>query len=601
MAPDSITSTRSAPIPPLSRVSFPLWAKMSLTFGGLIGALVLAWGALDLTADLREERARRQDKLQGLAQTVAASIDGQLHASFTRSTDTERPEHAALVSILRTARHANDLGWIGTSARDDRGRHFLVIDGGSPPPLPVGYPIFDGLSLRDAVYADALSFAPDLEDEWGRWTVAMAPIHDDNGAVVGVVEVMEDAAWRSLYARTEALKMLALALLVIGLSSAVAVLFSRRLGEPLRRLTRAARAVARGDLQRDVRLEGSDEIRALAEAFNAMIAGLREREFIRETFGRFVSHEVATRALTADAGQTLGGESRVVSILFSDLRGFSALSRRLGPAQMVSLLNRYLSKMTDTILDHHGNLSEMLGDGLVVLFGAPVSRPDDALRAVQCAVDMQRALEALNRSEGLSLEMGIGISTGEVIAGNIGSEKRMKYGVVGPPINLAARLESFTVGGQTLICDATQRAIGDSVALGEALSLRAKGWPEPLRCYPVRGVGDRHMPEATIIFSWRPADFPAVCWRIEGKQVSDEPLPAQVLGVGEKAVMIATTWKVELWEKLRVTLGDGDSAIEEVYASVVEVGEEAGWWATLRISSMPEQGAARLEALRATP
>ena len=582
--------------PSSSRVPFPLWAKMALVFGGLSSALIVGLGLWNYHQDLQREAEHQQSRLEGIAGTLAGTIDGDLHASFQRTDDMKRPDHTALIEMLRVTRTAHKVRWIGTSTRDARGRYSFVVDGGRPPPLPVGYPIFDGVLLRDQVFDGGTVFEAAMTDEWGKWTVAMAPITNESGEVVGVVEVMEDAAWLELSAARKARQTVLLLLLAAALSSLLSALFARHLGGPLQRLTEAARAVSGGDLSRDVVVDSRDELGALAAAFHAMVVGLREREFIRETFGRFVSEEVAARALTGE-GAKLGGEIRQVTILFSDLRGFSALSRRLGPEQMVTLLNRYLSEMTDVILEHHGNLSEMLGDGLVVLFGAPTSRNDDVLRAVRCAVEMQQALVTFNATEGLSLEMGIGISTGEVIAGNIGSEKRMKYGVVGSPINLAGRLESFTVGSQILISEVTKQIVGHEIQLGEVLEVRPKGWPRSIRCFPVRGVGDLDMPEQTIIFAWRPVDMAASCWRIEDKEVAGEAEGGRVQGVGRRALMITTVWPLHRGEQYRITLAASSGDIADIYCVVTEVSEERGWWGTLRVLSLPEGAEEQLAQL----
>ncbi len=569
------------------RVTFPLWAKMALVFGGLSSALILGLGMWDYQTDTAEETRQHQARLEGVASVLAATIDGDVFATFQTTGDRAREEHTRLTETLRLARTTNEIQWIGASAMDDRGRYYFVIDGGRPPAMPVGYPIFDGVELRGRVAAGDVVFDPAMQDEWGQWTVAMAPIRRADGAVVGMVEVMDDAAWQALRARRQAVQTLLLLLVTAGLSGLLSALFARHLGEPLRRLTEAAQAIAEGDLTRTVTVESRDELGALAEVFGAMVSGLREREFIRETFGRFVSSEVAARALTGE-GARLGGEVRRVTILFSDLRGYSALSRQLGPEQMVALLNRYLSSMTDVILDHQGNLSEMLGDGLVVLFGAPNSRPDDALRAVRCAVEMQQALASFNAEEHLSLEMGIGIGTGEVIAGNIGSNKRMKNGVVGTPINLAVRLESFTVGSQILIDHVTRDLVGSEIQLGEVVELRPKGWPEPIRCYPVQAAGDLDMPEQTIIFAWRPADLSAQCWRIQDKEIAREAQVARVQGVGRRALMLLTTWTIGRGQQFRITLTTPDATVEDLYCVVTEVSEEAGFWSTLRILSLPD-------------
>ena len=214
--------------------------------------------------------------------------------------------------------------------------------------------------------------------------------------------------------------------------------------------------------------------------------------FIFETFGRYLSNEVVERLLQSPEGLKLGGETRKVTLLMSDLRGFTQVADRIPPDRVVRLLNNYLGTMADIILSHQGTIDEFIGDAILAIFGAPVQRADDALRAVACAVEMQRAMERVNdfnRREGLPpVEMGIAIHTGEVVVGNIGSDKRAKYGVVGSPVNLTARIESYTVGGQILVSDRTRREGGADLSVGSEVVVQMKGFEKPVSAWDVRGV-----------------------------------------------------------------------------------------------------------------
>jgi adenylate cyclase len=215
--------------------------------------------------------------------------------------------------------------------------------------------------------------------------------------------------------------------------------------------------------------------------------------FIRETFGRYLSDDVVDNLLDAPEGLRLGGEKREITIMMSDLRGFTALSEAYSAEQVVMLLNNYLGAMTDIILHYGGAIEEFLGDGILVLFGAPQRREDHAGRAVACALAMQRAMTEINDSnaaQGLPMvEMGIGLNTGEVIVGNIGSQRRTKYGAVGRQVNLTGRIESLTVGGQVLISAATLAAVNAELRIdGESL-IDLKGVKGPVCVYEVGGIG----------------------------------------------------------------------------------------------------------------
>ena len=177
----------------------------------------------------------------------------------------------------------------------------------------------------------------------------------------------------------------------------------------------------------------------------------KRNQVIREIFGRYLTDEVVANLLESTEGLKLGGEKRKVTILMSDLRGFTSIAEKVQPEQVVSLLNTYLEAMTNVIRKYEGTIDEFIGDGILVIFGALIGHADDAQRAVACAVEIQLVMEAINehnRASGLpQIEMGIGLNTGEVVVGNIVSLERAKYGMVGSHVNLTARIESYTVGG----------------------------------------------------------------------------------------------------------------------------------------------------------
>ncbi len=188
----------------------------------------------------------------------------------------------------------------------------------------------------------------------------------------------------------------------------------------------------------------------------------QSNQFIRKTFGRYMSDEVVESILDTPEGLSLGGEQKLVTVMMSDLRGFTAICERLTPEEVISMLNMYLETMTEVILKYKGTIIEFLGDGILALFGAPVTRDDDAQRAVACVLEMQLLMPTVNarfREKGFEeVTMGCGLNTGQVVAGNIGSNLRSKYGIVGNAINLAGRIESFTVGGQVLVSESTIQA-----------------------------------------------------------------------------------------------------------------------------------------------
>ncbi|MDY6855396.1 MAG: response regulator [Thermodesulfobacteriota bacterium] len=215
--------------------------------------------------------------------------------------------------------------------------------------------------------------------------------------------------------------------------------------------------------------------------------------FIRKTFGRYLSDDIVDTILESPEGLSLGGENRIVTIMMTDIRGFTAISEQLPPKGVVNMLNNYLDVMTDIIFKYKGTIDEIIGDAILAIFGAPIIYEDDAKRAVACALEMQLSMEKVNqknRETGLpELAMGIGINTGEVVVGNIGSSKRVKYSVVGPNVNRTSRIESFTMGGQTLIAHETMKACNSILRIDSTMEVTPKGFKQPITIYEVGGIG----------------------------------------------------------------------------------------------------------------
>ena len=219
----------------------------------------------------------------------------------------------------------------------------------------------------------------------------------------------------------------------------------------------------------------------------------RRNEFIRSVFGRYLTDDIVETLLDSPEGLKLGGERREITILMADIRGFTKLSSHLEPEKVVTLVNNFLSEMTRVIISRGGTIDEFIGDAVLALFGAPRAMEGHVEKAVACALEMQEAMQAvndLNRKSGLpELATGIGINTGEVIVGNIGSEQRAKYGVVGHNVNFAARVESYTDGGQILVSDRTLEACAGLLETRGEMTVRPKGFDEDVRIHDICGIG----------------------------------------------------------------------------------------------------------------
>lgn len=248
------------------------------------------------------------------------------------------------------------------------------------------------------------------------------------------------------------------------LAAITSLLLARSFSQPVQALAAHTRLIASGDYTTPIHLPRADELGDLALAFNTMSTGLAERDRVRDLLDKNVSPEVAARLLRD--GAALGGEERLVTIVFADLRGFTPLSETLSPHDLLTLLNRYLDRMSAVIEAEGGVIDKYIGDEIMALFGAPEARPDDADRALRAALGMRRALAAFNQelaTEGRpALGFGVGINTARVVAGNIGSHRRLNYSVLGDGVNIAARLQPLTRradwAADIIVSDATRRA-----------------------------------------------------------------------------------------------------------------------------------------------
>jgi adenylate cyclase len=258
-------------------------------------------------------------------------------------------------------------------------------------------------------------------------------------------------------------------------------------------ISRAAESVARGDYGKPIPVKGRDEIAQLTRSFNTMVEGLKERDFVTNTFGRYVDREIAEKLMKLPEAARLGGEKRDVAILMSDIRGFTPLSETLSPDIIITFLNRYFSRLIEVIQRHHGIIVDFFGDSVLVFFD-PLKGPVEPVirRSVECALDMLSAMETFNtemRMDNLpQLQTGIGVNSGEVIVGNIGSKTRAKYGIVGSPVNLTQRIQSTAKGGEVVISEAVYRQLSEEVVIGRSFSMPLKGVREKIKLYVVKEI-----------------------------------------------------------------------------------------------------------------
>jgi len=267
---------------------------------------------------------------------------------------------------------------------------------------------------------------------------------------------------------------LAVAAVSFVLSLAIAVYVARTILRPVRQLEGAMRRVERGDLEATAAVTSADELGRLAAGFNQMLEGLRRERLIRGLFGLYVSPEVARSAIEQQGA--LEPQLADASVVFADIRDFTALAETVPAAELLALLNRYFDRMADVIVEEGGLVNKFGGDSMLAVFGTPLNRDEEHPQAaIRAAVRMTHALEQFNDEQAASgspaLAIGIGIATGEVVAGNVGSTRRLEYTVIGDTVNLAARLQALTKDfGEAIL------ASGETAArAGDAAGFRACG------------------------------------------------------------------------------------------------------------------------------
>lgn len=321
----------------------------------------------------------------------------------------------------------------------------------------------------------------------GQWLVLPDPMGGEGARLLqlrskaGVLELLSSIR-RTFFTVLGSLLVVAVALSVV---------FAGTVTKPLRALVEGTKAVERGDLDWSIPVQSRDELGQLAESFNHMTGQLREKERVKALFGRYLPKAVAERALAHQGEIGLGGEQKDVAILFSDIRGFTSLSERLAPPEVVAMLNDYYTRMIDVLFEHDGTLDKTIGDAIMAVFGAPVGDPDAVPKALRTALGMMRALQAFNaerEAEGKEpIAIGIGINYGLVVAGNLGSVKQLSYTVIGDEVNLASRMCSQAKAGQILVTEAVYRKAKWDFEFRALDPVKVKNVSQPVQVYELLG------------------------------------------------------------------------------------------------------------------
>lgn len=443
-----------------------------------------------------------------IAATIGAMLDPEDHVKLATRADQDTPLYHKVEQALRKARDAN--------RRADL--HVKYIYTMRPVPGRPNSPEFvvdaeeptsDDKSNLGDIYKpsnkDYVFHVNDyqadkefINDQWGSWLTANAPIRTPDGNAVAAVGV--DVSANDALANLNGLFLWGAA--ALGLSILVAFILasiaSNRIAAPLVAIRNALERVSTGDYSSTIKINSKDEFGEIAETLNKMTAGLQQREDLKSALARYVSEDILTEVIYAGKSSDLFSQRKNVTVLFADVRGFTAFSEQLSPEETVAMLNDYFEKMIDAIFRNGGHLNKFMGDGLMALFGALREDDHQEEHAVQAALDMRAALKELQDKWSASrtrahealagLRIGIGINTGLAIVGNIGSKQRMEFTAIGDAVNLAARLEQATrdKDRDILVSEFTFVAARSRFPFEAAGDIVVKGKSETVRTYTIK-------------------------------------------------------------------------------------------------------------------
>lgn len=443
-----------------------LWQRFHVRLTGLYGGAVFLvitlMGMIFYAYGVDAEVTALQGRMRAMAVAIAAGVAAQEVQLLRHPEDRERPEYRQLVQRFASiCRDETDVTSIYVVLPTDQTGvfHFAadhVIAGGvAPAVVGESYDATRTPAMPAALHGPTAEREPYV-DKWGDVMSGYAPVRDTAGravAVVGVDVRAERVAVMKAKVRALTLAIYAFAILLL---LPLAWLVGRHVRRPLSAIIDTTGAISRGQLDAQTHLKRNDEFGILAQHLDKMATGLRERETIRATFGRYVSEEVARKVLSSNDAAALGGEERQVTVLLTDLANYSTLSEFLPPVAVMQTLNAYMTAMGELIDQHGGCVIEYLGDSILCVFGAPGELPGHPQAAVECAREMVARMHQLNRdwqSNGMArlwqargiahISARVGIHTGRVVAGNVGSASRVKYAVVGDAVNVAARVEAL--------------------------------------------------------------------------------------------------------------------------------------------------------------
>jgi adenylate cyclase len=475
----------------------------------LVGLVVLTNGLLAVVNfhrchTLIEQEVHR--KARSIVSTAASLINPSLVGVIRQAGDEKKPEYSELRTELQKIQEFNrrkDV-WISdlfTLIPAPENSRYVEYGVDAEDRFPYEHHVGDvymraGQPVTIGIEGIA-RLADNLEGFQEGFQAAFAPIRDNSGKLVAMLGVHLTPAPYSVLGEI-APAILGPFIATAALAFALAVLLARSVTRPLEILQTQIERIGKGDLTpAETPSNMSGEFKAMAEAIAVMAKGLRERDTIKRAFSGYISRQVLETITEKGELPALKGERRRITVLFADIRGFTTLAEGMTPEEVVEMLNEFFDRMVEVLMRHKGTIDKFLGDGMMVIFGAPVDDPYQEQNAVMAAIEMQKELhnlctawEARGRQP---IRMGIGINSGVAIVGNIGSENHMEYTAVGDTVNLAARLESATkeLGLEIAVCEQTYAAVRPLFQWKPAGAIAIRGRTESVRAYSVEGTNGR--------------------------------------------------------------------------------------------------------------
>jgi adenylate cyclase len=389
-------------------------------------------------------------------------------------------------------------------------------------------------------------------------------------------------------------RVLGICLFFLALAVLLAFFIAGRISRPILRLAEETDLIRKLQIDEPLDLKSRiTEVQILGEAINRMKVSLR-------SFMRFAPQQLVEEVVLGGKELMLGGDRREVTLLFSDLRNFTHFAEQTRPEDVVQILNVHFDAMVRIISDHGGYVVDFLGDSLFASFGAPQKDQDHAFQAIKCALTMQVARERLNRELAAPqlprLEMGIGLNSGSCVVGNMGSQVRIKYGVVGHAVNLAARIETFTVGGQVLISEASRQLVEGRVSVSGPYQAFGKGVEGAIQIWEVRGLPHYEgltLPPSVPGLTLLPQPVPVAFRLITGKQIAPELYQATITKLALTGAALVTDLSLDDFAAVQLELSGPAGDKIRLDGKVVGV-EDARQRYIIRFSPLDEAGAAAI-------